>query len=462
MIGSVPKSRKRIPGRVGKAGKRQGRRPTARRAASDALARAVARRETIFIETIHEAVAAIPEEYRVDRITNPVEAMASLDATRLAIEGLGRRYAQAMGCYSWFFWLRRLPSAVFSGGLATSGPYWRATAEVMSSWTTTPEHFDNKSFGSVIPPISDSQLESLMKLCSIARLLGTVHSVIGRAGKGESVRWLPHGLPLPVPDPELDEMISLYDERDLPQAGFRAGTQPFKFQPFFTKLIEPGRWEQFALVVRELPEIVPVTYWRSPVYAVKSTQIRAGRFIAGLMTTASLRRLLASSKDVAAWQESRRLTSLLILLRVLFVITFFDGFGSEWNALPSVGYLVVPSADLVEGIRDRLSTVSADLLEIMPESVANDAEQVLADSNHQLIVSGSVVASRNPCLVTGTFSPGMSGNTGQPASAYRCAASRRSLPRLTGPPPAGWCRRPKPGASGRRPRAAGESATRPG
>jgi hypothetical protein len=261
------KSRKRVSR---KADKRKGRRPTARRAASDALAGAVARREAIFTETVHEAVSVIPEEYRVDRVTDPVEAVAPLDATRLAVEGLGRRYAQAMGCYSWLFWLRRLPSEVFSGGLATSGPYWRAVAEVMSSWTTTAEYFGDKSFRSVIPPISDSQLESLMKLCSLARLLGTVHGVIRRAGKGESVRWLRHGLPLPVSDPELDEMISLYDERHLSQAGFRAGTQPFKFQPFFAKLIEPGSWEQCALVVREAPEIAPVTYWRGP-YRKKPT-----------------------------------------------------------------------------------------------------------------------------------------------------------------------------------------------
>jgi hypothetical protein len=56
-----------------------------------------------------------------------------------------------------------------------------------------------------------------------------------------------------------------------------------------------------------------------------------------------------------------------------------EGFGPEWNALPSVGFLVIPSADLFESIQARLSTVSADLLEIMPGSAASDAGQVLAD-----------------------------------------------------------------------------------
>jgi hypothetical protein len=97
-------------------------------------------------------------------------------------------------------------------------------------------------------------------------------------------------------------MISLYDERHLSQAGFRAGTQPFRFQPFFTEPIGPGGLEQFSLIVRELPEIVPVPYWRGPISAVKNTQVRSGRFIAGLMSSSNLRGLLASSEDAATWQ----------------------------------------------------------------------------------------------------------------------------------------------------------------
>lgn len=224
----MPKSKKRV---AAKASKRKSRRPTARRAALEAVTRAVARQTDIFLETIHEAVSVIPDECRVDRVTDPIEAMAMLDATRLAIEDLGRRYAQTMGSYSWLFWLRRLPIEIFSAGPVTSRIYCRALAEVISSSTTTPELFGAKSFRSVTLAISDSQLESLMKLCSIARLLGTVHSVMRRAGKGESVRWSRRGLPSPVPDAELDEMIGLYDDRHLSQLGFRAGTQPFRFQP---------------------------------------------------------------------------------------------------------------------------------------------------------------------------------------------------------------------------------------
>src|SRR5439155_18667647 len=43
--------------------------------------------------------------------------------------------------------------------------------------------------------------------------------------------------------------------------------------------------------------------------------------------------------------------------------------------------------------------------------------------HHQVILSGSQVASRNPCRVAGCLLPGWQGNTGQPRAAYRSACS---------------------------------------
>lgn len=130
--------------------------------------------------------------------------------------------------------------------------------------------------------------------------------------------------------------------------------------------------------MREHHGIVAVPYWRGPVHGSRSVQIRDGRFTVGLMTAANLRALMRLAKG-AVWREPRRLTSLLILLRVLFLMIYLEGIGPEWNALPSVGYLVVRSAELTERIGAQLSAVSADLVEIMPGGVAGDAEQVLAD-----------------------------------------------------------------------------------
>src|ERR1700750_1563794 len=44
------------------------------------------------------------------------------------------------------------------------------------------------------------------------------------------------------------------------------------------------------------------------------------------------------------------------------------------------------------------------------------------DSHHSEIAAASVVASLNPCAVSGFLSPGFKGNTGKPCAAYQSAA----------------------------------------
>ncbi len=344
--------------------------------ASDALTAIVARRDHLFAEAFSEAVAAMPEECRVDHIDDPVDAVAPLAAVRLAIEALGERYAHAMGSYSWLFWLRRLPPTVFSGDLATSGPYRQALAEVLSARTTHTEQFEASKVRVVFPPMTDSQMESLMKLCGIATALATVHSVIRRAGKGQRVQWYGERLPWVVPDLALDEMIDLYDRRNL-TGGLRAGTRSFKFYPLFTK-IEPTREGTIALVVNHLRKVTPVPYWRGPARTVTRGDIRPGRYIVGGMTATDIRDIIQLSATVPNWADPG-LASLLIFLRILFLAIFHSGWGPEWNPLPSVGYLVIPPEGLTEIIQTFLPAVSADLAQLIPGPVPDNAEQVLAD-----------------------------------------------------------------------------------
>ena len=130
-------------------------------------------------------------------------------------------------------------------------------------------------------------------------------------------------------------------------------------------------------MVNELPGVTDVPYWRGPVAVVKSGAIKPGRFIAGGMTTSNLREILALSQGAPPWRDVR-LASLVLLLRSLFIITFIEGWGPEWNPLPSVGYLVFPTASLVDIIKPHVRAVSADLLETMPESVPADASEAIA------------------------------------------------------------------------------------
>lgn len=375
MLGYMPRSRRRVRG---KPGRPKPRRPTNRRAALDAIARAVARQDGIFDEVRQEAISSLPEQCRVDRITNPMDSVAPLEASRMALEAVGRQYAQVMGSYHWLFWLRRLPPTVFSASLPTSAPYRQALAEVMSSWTDSSEYFGAEVQKSVIPAVSQDQLEAVMRLCAVAHALAIIHSVIRRVGKGESVEWFRRNLPSTVPDPELDELISLYDRRCLSREGIHAGTQPFRFHPFFSEVPPGSKLEHFALVVNELPEVTDIPFWRGPVSAVRATSVKPGRFIAGGMTTSNIREIFRLSQGVSPWRDAR-LPSLMLLLRSLFLKTFISGWGSEWNPLPSVGYLVFPTADLANGIQPHITAASADLLEIMPEIVPADGSEVLAN-----------------------------------------------------------------------------------
>jgi hypothetical protein len=361
----------------------------------DAIARAVDRQDAIFAEVKLETISSLPDQCRADRITNPVDSVAPLEASRLALQALGRKYAQALGSYSWLFWLRRLPSTVFSGGLVTSAPYRQALTEVMSSWTETPEYYGAEVQKSVIPRISQNQLEEVMRLCAVGHALAVVHSVIRRAGKGESVQWFRRNLPSTVANSELDELINLYDQRQFSGAGIHAGTQPFTFYPLFTEVPVDSRPEHFALVVNELPEDADVPFWRGPASKVKSGAIKRGRFIAGGMTTSNIRELLALSEGISPWRDVR-LASLILLLRSLFLITFRDGWGTEWNPLPSVGYLVFPTATLVSSVQVHMHAASTDLLEIMPEIVPPKASEVLA--NVSAIEASAWPLARGPIL----------------------------------------------------------------
>lgn len=369
----MPRSKKR---RLGKASKRKERRPSLRSVGSSILAAAVERQEILFPEVLREILSAMPEECKEDRVTDPIEAASPLAAVRLAIEGVGRRHAQAMGNYSWLFWLRRLPPEAFAGGLPTSSPYRRALAEVMSSWTTTSEHFGSEVYRSVVPAISGDQLDSLVKLCGAAHALAVVHSVIRRSGKGERVQWFRRDLPSTVPNSDLDEMIDLYDQRNLSQEGIHAGTRPFEFQSIFGPLKPPVKLEELALVVDALPQVTDIPYWRGPISEIKKVSLKPGRFVAGVMTTSDVQAIISLAKGVPPWQDTR-LASLIILLRNTFLEMFLRGQGNEWNPLPSVGYLVYPSAILLASIQAHLPLVSTDLQKAMPQCVPIEATQVL-------------------------------------------------------------------------------------
>ena len=72
---NMPKRKKRVRAKPGKS---KPRRPTKRHVAMDAIAQAVEHQDAIFREDKQEAISSLPEQCRVDRITDPVSSVALL------------------------------------------------------------------------------------------------------------------------------------------------------------------------------------------------------------------------------------------------------------------------------------------------------------------------------------------------------------------------------------------------
>ena len=368
----MPKSRKR----VSKSAKKRGaRRPTNYEIIRRTLHPVVVRRLELFEQAKLDAIAAMPKGCRVNQILDPVRAAAPLRTVRLAIENLGSQYAQSMGSYSWLFWLRRLPSEVFSGRLASTGPYVQALAEAMSAFTRTTEEFTATKKRSVIPKLNDSQLEVLMKMCGLATVLAGIHAVIRRAGKGQAVRWSRNDLPFAVSDDKFEKMIELYDQRAL-SGGEVAGTVAFDWHPLFTR-VEATPAGQFALVVYSSGDLQEVPFWIGPASKVKRGVFRPGRYVVGGMTLKELRRLIGLSGGISDW-PSRELASLVIFLRTIMMLVLNQDIRAG-QSLPSVGYLVLPTSAISKIIEHELPWNLVDLADLFAGRLPNDAQQVLSD-----------------------------------------------------------------------------------
>lgn len=363
----MPKSRGRKP--KGQARARSSTHPHA------PLRAALQRRNETFELVRTDVLARLPVAALRPGTTPGAEALGLLSECLAGLEGLGVEYAQTMGQYRWLYWLRRLPFDVMAGRLASTAPYRSALAEVLSTHSQVPEHFPERALRQVSLALTPPQSEGLLRMCGLSAAIGTLHSVLRRAGKGQSVRWHANELPWVVPDSELDAAIDLYDQRTL-GGGFAGGTDMLSFTPFFSPLAEPTRLSAFALMVRPLHQDVDVPYWTGPVAAVKRGRLARGRFLVGGLSLASLERLLVLARAVEPW-ESKELTSLLVLLRGLFR-PLWNGSGS--GQIPEVGYWVLPTRS-IPSLVDRVLTDDNqdDLLRLLPRGLPSSSEEVLAD-----------------------------------------------------------------------------------
>lgn len=299
-------------------------------------------------DVVERAIASLPPSCRIDRVTEPEQSEPRLHECRTALETLAAEWVSGLDAYTWLFYLRRIPDRFFAGRLATTAPYRRMLADVLTASTTREATFtEPPSERRVLPPITRDQAESIVRLVHLTGPLAQIHSVLRRSGKGQRTAWWTDDFPWVVPTPELDAAIELYDRRVEAHGSLHAGTRVVDFHPFFAPLRTPIDAAGLLLSVRPVDAGTVVPVWRGPVGSAVRVSGRPGRFVIGADSLSPAVRLL--SRWAGEGWGSQELAAVLLLLRSLFVIALTeDWFATLGKALTDVGYLVLPKRSLGE------------------------------------------------------------------------------------------------------------------
>lgn len=327
-------------------------------------------------------IQAMPSDCRTPHITDGAGAQSLLHRARQSAEQVGLEYAQAMGTYSWLFYLRRISPDIVRGHISNTAPYRIALAEVMSTKTILSETYDPSYKRNFVPPLDRQSAEALLGLCGVGVTLQRIHASLRRAGKGQHIIWKADDLPGYIEDSSIDRTISIYDRRV--EEGRGQGENGFeKFYPVATKLVSPVRLSELILTVTHRYPVGPVPQWTGPLCKPRG-KIGNGRYIAGGTSLSAISRMTALASSVSPWADER-LASLVLFLRVMFRLIYASdlGFGSS---LPTVGYTVLPTAMLEELAALEISQAKTDLEAMGLNDVPADPA-VLLDNIEALPIS---------------------------------------------------------------------------
>jgi hypothetical protein len=128
------------------------------------------------------------------------------------LEKRANQIAQELSSAEWLYVLRRV-SWLFEGRGPLSSGYLMTSAESISARSRkSPRPFE------VVPPwvtytVDDATVASIHRLGAATLHLGNLQNLLRCAGNGSTVKARDGGIPLPVPDLELDRMTTLWDRR---------------------------------------------------------------------------------------------------------------------------------------------------------------------------------------------------------------------------------------------------------
>ncbi len=343
-----------------------------RRRGAKSLESALNRKDELLGQVWSDVMDSLPHHVRQTKLVEPQEGGAVLTAARIALEGLGATYAQAMGSYAWLFGLRRVPDNLTSARLTWAGAYNRRVAEALSTFSTAPEDFPApQSMQHRVPDISKEAAEALVRMCGLAVCLSSVHSALRRAGKGESIQLRRDNLPWSVPDRDLDEAIETYDRRVDVDSGLVSGTRTLRIVPFFVRLDQPVAPHRSIIYVSMLDAKREVPTWSGALAGSPKVRLKTGRFHVSAATV-EISSLFESAKYSATWSPSR-LSSVVLLLRVLFILAYTTERGLGFS-LPTVGYTIIATQTLKDLLQAGIEAINRNELYIGPFGVPESAE----------------------------------------------------------------------------------------
>jgi hypothetical protein len=148
------------------------------------------------------------------RIESGEEAWLALLKLEEELENHAYGIAQRLSSSEWLFFLRRVPW-FFTGFESPSdtGGYATTIAESITAWSATRPRPSEAALAWVAYPMDQALVTSIQRLRVAAFLFQSVQAVLRCAGKGAVITSREGLTPGTVPNPELDEMMALWDRR---------------------------------------------------------------------------------------------------------------------------------------------------------------------------------------------------------------------------------------------------------
>jgi hypothetical protein len=179
-----------------------------------------------FLAGMYEAFR-IGERTRTDQQLDRAD-LSEVPASRYLNEVLHRlerhaevEAARSYGRYRWLWYLRRLPDIVFSGRLASTGPYNRHVTEILATRGAGPTHALGNTPADGTFPLDGTAIKRIAWICGFAEAFchyQVLYRVVGKGGRmafDQSFSGLPFPVPIGRRDDALDRWLEEYDQRNI-------------------------------------------------------------------------------------------------------------------------------------------------------------------------------------------------------------------------------------------------------